>query len=136
MRSIRPQRLAPGVLLLSGALLFLAGCSGGNPTGTVTGTVKYKGAPLTAGTVNFHGTKGTGSQGTIDTSGNFTLAGSLEVGTYKVYINPPVPEPAPPGTPPKKVAKLDIPPKYMDLGQTPVSRDVKAGPNTFAIDLE
>lgn len=131
-----PPRCAVYALLVPGVFLILVGCSSGPQTGTVTGTVKYKGAPVAAGTINFHSGKGSGSQGTLDASGNFTLAGNLEVGEYKVYIQPPVPEPAPPGTPLKKVPKLDLPPKFMDLGQTTVKREVKAGANNFVIDLD
>jgi hypothetical protein len=135
MRALRSPRRA-GALLLPGLLLFLAGCEG-VPAGTVAGTVKYKGAPVTAGTVNFYDPgKGNASQGALDGSGNFTLQGSLAAGTYKVYVQPPVPEQLPPGQVPKKVPRLTLPPKYQDPAQTPVSREVKAGSNTFTIELE
>lgn len=125
-----------GALLLPGVFLILAGCAG-KPAGTVTGTVKYKGAPVTAGSVNFFDPgKGSGAQGALNESGNFTIPGSLDAGTYKVYIQPPSPEQLPPGSKPKKVARFDLPPKYQDPTQTPVSKEVKAGPNTIPIDLE
>jgi len=124
-------------LLLPALFLVLGGCTAEKPSGTVSGTVKYKGAPVASGNVNFvDPAKGTASQAKLDGSGNFTLPGTLEAGTYKVYINPPIPEQLPPGQAPKKVAKLDLPPKYQDPGQTPVSKEVKAGPNTITIDLE
>ncbi len=136
MRSFPSSRRAASALLLPGMFLVLTGC-GEKPAGTVSGTVKYKGTPVTTGTVNFFNPgKGTASQGALDSSGNFTLQGSLEEGTYKVYIQPATPEQLPPGVAPKKIQRLDLPPKYQDPAQTPVSREVKAGPNNFIIDLE
>lgn len=137
MRSVRISRRVPAAPIFAGLLLALTGCSAGKPEGTVSGTVKYKGAPVTVGTVNFFSAeKGSASEAPLDGSGNFKLAGGLEVGTYKVYIQPPIPEQLPPGKAPKSVARLTIPPKYQDLGQTPVTREVKEGPNTFVIELE
>lgn len=133
MRSARYS----AVPFLAGMLLIQVGCSSGKPAGTVSGTVKYKGAPVTTGSVNFFATdKGTASAAPLDGSGKFTLPGTLEVGTYKVYIQPPVPEQLPPGKAPKNVARLTIPPKYQDLGQTPVTKEVKEGANTIEIELE
>jgi hypothetical protein len=52
-----------------------------------------------------------------------------------VYVQPPLPEQLPPGQVSKK-PRLDLPPKYQDPAQTPVSKEVKAGPNTIPIDLD
>jgi hypothetical protein len=134
--SFRTPHRTAAALLLAGTFLILVGCAA-RLTGTVTGTVKYKGAAVAAGTVNFYNPgKGNASQAVLDSSGSFTLPGSLEEGTYKVYVNPPIPEQLPPGQAPKKAPRLDLPPKYQDPGQTPVTREVKAGPNNFTIDLE
>jgi len=122
-------------LFLSGVFLVLFGC-GGKPAGTVSGTVKYKGNPVASGSVNFYdGKTGNASQATLNESGKFTFPGTLAAGTYKVYVSPPVPEQLPPGQAPKKL-KFDLPPKYQDPAQTPVSKEVKAGPNDITIDLE
>lgn len=122
---------------LPGILLILAGCFGKTPTGTVSGTVKYKGQPVKAGIVNFHNAaKGTASQAKLD-GGNFTFPGELEVGTYKVYLQAPPPEQLPPDK--MKDAKppaFDIPPKYLDPSQTTESVEVKAGANTFTIEFK
>lgn len=137
MNSFRPFSRVASAMLLPG-ILILMGCGGtGKPTGTVTGTVKYKGSPVSSGTVNFHDpTKGKAYQGVLDGSGNFTLKDPVEVGTYKVYINPPIPEQLPPGTALKKAPPFNLPPKYQDPGQTPISREVKTGPNNITIDVE
>ncbi len=132
----RPRRVV-GMLLFSATLLVLVGCTTERPNGTVKGTVKYKGSPVTTGSVNFYDpAKGAASQGTLDSSGNFTLPGTLEVGTYKVYLQPPIPEQLPPGKAPAKKARFDVPPKYQDPSQTPVKKEVKVGPNEIPIDLE
>jgi hypothetical protein len=137
MLSIRvtPSCRAAAALLLPGVLLILAGCTG-KPTGVVSGTVKYKGAPVTAGVVYFYDpTTGQAAPGQLDDSGNFKLDAPLLAGTYKVYLNPPIPEQLPPGQAPKKAPRFDLPPKYQDPAQTPVSKEVKAGANTIPIDL-
>src|SRR5262249_30732873 len=115
--------------------LLLAGCGSHKQTGKVSGKVKYKGQPVTAGTVNFHAA-GTGmaSSAPLDGEGNYTFQEAFEVGTYKVYFLPPVPQQLPPGTPIKKVS-FELPPKFQDPVQTPVSKEVKAGTNDFPIDL-
>jgi hypothetical protein len=123
------------VCLPLAALIALPGC-GGAPEGTVDGKVTYKGAPLTSGVVNFHSPdKGHGATANLDSGGAFKLSAPLPVGSYKVFVTPPVPKQLPPGTPPEKVEFPVLPPKLQDPVQTPVSQEVKAGPNTFTIDL-
>jgi len=126
------RRTCGGLLLLA-VLLALVGCS--KPTGTVSGKVTYKGAPLTSGEVQFvDPAKGTGSSGKLDSSGNYTLTGQLPAGTYKVYVQPPIPEQLPPGQVSKR-APFPVPPKYQDPAQTPVSKEVKAGKNDITVDF-
>ena len=117
------------------AILGLAGCEAAKPEGTVSGKVTYKGSPLASGTVNFHASdKGTASQANLDSNGAFKLPGTLPAGNYKVFVLPPVPQQLPPGTAQPKV-DFNLPPKFQDLGQTPVTKEVKAGSNEFTIDL-
>jgi hypothetical protein len=122
---------------LPGLLLILFGCFK-TPTGTVSGTVKYKGKEVTTGKVNLHNAaKGTAAQANLDGSGGFKVEGELEVGTYKVYLSPPPPEQlAPDKMKDVKAPAFDIPPKYQDLAQTPETVEVKAGENKFAIDFK
>src|SRR5207248_2752857 len=113
----------------------LTGCGGGKKMGTVSGKVMYKGQPVTAGEVQFYiPEKGLGSSGKLDDSGAYTLAGSLEAGSYKVYIQPPIPEQLPPGTAPKRVT-FDVPKKFQDVKSTPLTKEVKAGSNDIPIEL-
>jgi len=125
-------------LLLLGALLALTGtgCPAGKREGTVSGKVTYKGKAVNGGNVNFLlPDKGIGSQATLDDSGKFTLPGTLAVGNYKVFIQPPPPKQLPPGTPSEKTPTLDIPKKYQDPKTTTASADVKVGPNDITIEL-
>jgi hypothetical protein len=101
----------------------------------VSGKVTYKGAPLTAGVVNFHSEKGNASQANLDSSGAFKMSAPLPVGNYKIYVTPPIPKQLPPGTPPEKTEPFTLPPKLQDPGQTPVTKEVKAGPNDITVDL-
>jgi len=130
LRSLVLQVLRFCLLL---ACLFVLGC-GPEPGGVVSGKVTYKGAPLTAGVVNFHSDKGHASQGTLDSAGAFKLAGELPPGTYKVFLLPPTPKQLEPGKPIEKVA-FDLPPKLQDVAQTPVTQEVKKGPNEVTITL-
>jgi len=128
-------RRAPAVLIL--AALVLVGCKG-KQTGSVSGKVTFKGAPLTTGEVQFINLeKGSGSSGKLDSSGNYTLAGQLDAGTYKVYVQPPVQEQLPPDQ--AKLAKrptFNVPPKYQDPRQTPITKEVKPGANDIPISID
>jgi len=125
------RRALGGSLLL--AVLALVGCS--KPMGTVSGKVTYKGAPVTSGEVQFiDQAKGKGASGKLDGEGKYTLSGQLEAGKYKVYIQAPVPEQLPPGQVSKR-PPFTVPPKFQDPGQTPVTKEVKAGANDIPIDL-
>jgi len=126
------RRALGGLLLL--VALVLVGCKG-KQEGTVSGTVKRQGKPVPIGSVQFiNSEKGAGASGQLDSSGNYTLEGKLEAGTYKVYLQAPVPEQLPPGQVSKR-PPFDIPPKYQDPAQTPFTKEVKEGKNEVNLDL-
>ena len=85
--SIR-RTTAAALALLSA---FALGCDGGKPTGSVSGTVKYKGAPLAEGDVNFLGKNGAAAVAKIDASGSFKIDGPLDADEYRVYFCSPAP---------------------------------------------
>lgn len=123
----------PALLL---ALVFLSGC--GSPEGSVTGTVTFRGAPVTTGHVNFFDpNRGTGARGELDASGNFALEGTLPPGTYQVYVTPP--SPAPPRAdvkaPPRKPQPFVVSKKYTAAQTSGLTVTVNPGPNSFPIDL-
>lgn len=125
------------MLLLVGMLLVPVGCGTEKPKATVAGKVSYQGKPVTTGTIQFFAPAlGSGADAKLGDAGTFRLANPIEVGTYKVYVQPPTPEPPAPGAAPKKVATLNIPAKFQDPGKTPVTVEVKQGANDISIDLK
>jgi hypothetical protein len=131
------------------AILSLNGCRG---TNTVTGTVTYKGKPLTAGTVMFYVADKT-VPGNIASDGTYTARG-VPVGPAKVTVTvanlgnlapsqmkggiPGQAEHAPlPGQESGPApAPVVIPGKYAAKESSDLSYDVHSGKNTFDIDLK
>lgn len=68
---------------LFAGVVFLSGC--GKSTGSVSGKVTFKGAPLKAGTVGFVDLSGKSVGGAIDSEGRF-LVRSIPAGEYTVTI--------------------------------------------------
>lgn len=120
----------------------LAGCGGGAPeapTGTASGKVTFKQAPLTSGRVNFVATNGGASGfGDLGSDGTFTITGKLPVGDYSVHLTPAGLEDAPPSENPAQDQQtpLDsISKKYQDPATTDLKATVKEGKNQFTFDI-
>lgn len=82
-RSCRSLMHCAGVL----GLAVFVGCSGGGtfPTGEVSGTIKYKGEPISLGKITFISTDGTGHFGTgIINDGSYTAR--APVGLCKIEL--------------------------------------------------
>lgn len=133
--SVSLLRRAVGALLLFGVMFALTGCTTPKPKGSVKGTVKVKGEPLTSGTINFHSDKGIAADAKLDSSGNYSIE-NLEVGEYKVYFLPPPPQQLPPDSK-EKPAKVtfNVPPKYQQHATTTLTFEVKAGPNEKSFEV-
>lgn len=128
------RRLAGGWLTV--ALALAVGCGGEKPTGSVSGTVNYKGAPVTAGTINFLSKTGAGAVAKIDATGHFKMEGELEAGEYKVYATPPLPEPQAPGTKVAAPPKFEVPQKFRDPASSTTTVTVKSGANDIPIEFK
>ena len=123
------------------ALAVLAGCDSGPKRYPVSGTVKYKGEPVKAGTINFRGDSGDSGSANI-TDGRYEIpsATGLSPGNYKVAITYPDPKAPQPkggdGLPGETVvAKELLPPKYNN--QTELTAEVKAQQsNDVSFDLK
>lgn len=119
---------------LASLSISLAGCSGGTPTGSVSGKVTLGGAPLTAGCVQFtNQASGIGESAELDALGAYHVT-ALPVGEYQVAITPP-PPPAPhemdqPGPP-----RVNIPGKYQDVKTSGLNATITRGTNTADFDL-
>jgi hypothetical protein len=124
-------RMLPALLLA----LFLTGCGGGKPEGTVSGKVLFKGNPVAGGTVNLLSAAGVGAQAPVK-DGAYQVNGALAVGDYVVYLSPPRPTPQPPGSKPLPPPPFDVPVKYQDVKTSGLKVTVKAGSNTLPIEIK
>jgi hypothetical protein len=113
---------------------FVAGCSSGPKRSPVSGTVKYKGQPIKAGTINFRSEDGkhVGTGTITDGKYDIPLISGLPAGKYSVAISYPDPKvPAPKGdeapgeAPPVREM---LPAKYANGSD--LKADIKDGPNT------
>ena len=134
MTAFVSARAAGGIVLVLS--LFVAGCGGGKSAGTVAGTVKYKGTPVTVGDVNFLSKTGAAAIAKIDATGQYKIDGALEAGEYKVYASPPEVEQAAPGMKATAPRKFDLPVKFRDPNSSGVTVTVKSGSNDIAIEFK
>lgn len=143
-------------ILLGGA--FALGCSNSPPLTEVSGKVTMNGQPLKNVRVDFHpdpdqGTRGSGSSGTTDENGNFTLtytAGGQRgavIGHHRVIVSDldlfgnvfvgrgdyRTEDPKGPKETPRKARFAE---KYSNLAQTPFKQEVKAGMGPVAFDIK
>ena len=136
-----------GLLLL--LVLPISGCGGGRPSGTVTGTVTYKGAPLTTGKVIFYGANNQVASAAIGDDGKYEAI-KVPLGPVKVAVD----TPPPPSAAAVKAAKagkkrfergnpitvpentVSIPAKYANPEQSGFSLTVKEGSQPYDIDLK
>ncbi len=123
------------VAVCAAGLLAATGCGGGGSTGTVGGSVTYKGQPVTQGEVSFYSKdKGVGATAKLDATGKYTFDQPLAPGTYAVTVLPAPPEAAQPGAAPKALAAA-VPKKYQDPASSGLSYTVKGGDNDYPIVL-
>lgn len=125
-------------LLLVVVAVSLAGCGASDlpELGRVSGVVTLDGKPLQDAGVAFQGPNGRLATGVTDAGGNYSLVllndtmGAV-VGTNQVHITTAKPgDDAVPGS----AVKETLPARYNT--KTTLTRDVKAGGNTFNFDLE
>ncbi len=114
---------------VSAAMLALAGCGGGQPSGTVSGTVTLEGSPLTAGVVLFSNpATGVGATAELDASGTYQV-GSIPTGEYQVAVQPP-PPPAPHEMDQSAGPRPNVPQQYQDPKTSGLSTTVGPGSNS------
>jgi hypothetical protein len=136
--SIAVAARATAAVLLAAALV---GCSSEPPFGEVSGTVTFKGQPVTEGSITFINPNEGGTAGAdIGKDGSFTVPGKVKVGEYIVFIEPPMHmvDTSPGKTPPSPEYKPapNIPVKYRQQGTTPFKETVKEGKNVFTFDMK
>jgi hypothetical protein len=128
------------VLLMT--LGTLAGCAEDSKIAGVDGVVRLDGRPLTSGTVRFVPAAGRAATGTIQSDGTFSLGtygesdGAL-IGKHKVAVISY--EAANDGRPAYEVrtqtSKPLVPERYMAVGTSGLTFDVKPGKNDANLDL-
>ncbi len=121
-----------GRLALAASVLLLAGCAG---KGQVSGTVKYKGKPLTTGTITFYDRANQAVSSAIGKDGTYSVE-QVAAGPVKVAVVMPMAiymagEKPPPGPPPPT-----LPAKYSDPEQSGLGWEVKSGAQTRDFNLE
>jgi hypothetical protein len=125
------------VALLLLGFLVLPGCAGSseNRSATASGKVTLAGAPVTAGTVLFMTDGGDAASAEIGPDGTYSVL--CPPGNYKVSISPP-PPPDPLAAPAGVQSATNSPPipkRYLDLGSSGLSVELKEGANQFDIAL-
>ena len=113
----------------------VTGCGGGEdigPTGTVTGTVKFQGTPVTGGMVTFS-KPGEQGAGQIGADGKYSIAwrgtDQVPVGQYGISIYPP-------SSGDSTTSNPNFPEKYYDATTSGLTGEVKEGPNTIDLDMQ
>lgn len=118
------------VILAAGLCLVASGCGG--ETTTVTGTVKYKGTPLTTGSVTISVAGKRPATGPIYPDGTYRVD-MAPVGEAKVAVQtPPLAPPMKKGTTPTvpgavEVKVVPIPQRFADPAQSNLSAVIKSG---------
>jgi len=121
--------------------VLAAGC--GKSKGTISGTVKYKGTPLTSGTIIFRSPDGYTDSTAINSKGEYTLA-NFPVGKAKITVaTQPYEKETPSGEPSRRRATrkpvanfVAIPKKYSDPEQSDLTCTVESGSNQHNVELE
>ena len=129
-------------LLWLALLALLLGCGQDSKLGRVHGVVRLDGEPVNTGTVRFVPEAGRAAEGVIESDGTYTLGtygnsdGAL-IGPHKVAIvayessGNDRPAYAMRG----QVSKPLVPQRYMSIGTSRLTFDVKAGDNQADFDL-
>ena len=123
--------------------IALAGC--GKDTGPehhpVSGVVKYKGEPVTEGSVQFSNPEFGSGSGQLGEGGAYEIEGGLVAGSYKVMIVAPTPNTVPDASNPQGAMRKapeakNIPRKYRNASTSGFTAEVVAGENTFPFEME
>lgn len=128
--------------LAGGMLLLTSGCGLFENSGTVSGTVQYKGQPLTEGSVSFVCDNGKVATGAIDQAGHYVVS-QVPVGSAKVTVQvvssqgqPPMSFAGAPKTVQGKGAEPKIPLRFALAATSDLQHSVTKGKQQFNIDLK
>lgn len=106
-------------------------------TGKVQGTVTFNGQPVKAGTVSFEAKNGgEGVSADLDSSGKFTVADPVPIGTYIAVVTPVTLNPDEVADGKQPPPSDDIPEKYRSADTSDLTFEIKEGPNTFEVKMK
>lgn len=138
-RYVRRDLLA--AMLAGGLFVCPTGCGNFENAGTVSGTVLYKGQPLSEGSVSFVGNNGQVATGTIDRAGRYVVS-RVPVGSARVTVQVMNTEGPPPisfsgvAMPAQGTATgAKIPLRYSLAATSGLSHSVTKGKQQLNIDL-
>jgi hypothetical protein len=127
--------------LVGGLILLPSGCGFFENSGTISGMVRYKGEPLSEGSVSFVSEKGRAATGPIDKSGHYVVSG-VQTGSAKVTVQvvsaeePPMSFAGTPKSVQGKAAGTKIPLRYGVAATSGLQHGVTKGKQQFDIDLQ
>ncbi len=127
--------------LAGGLFLLVSGCGFLENAGTVSGTVQYKGQPLSEGSVSFVSDNGQVATGTIDQNGRYVVS-HVPVGSAKVTVQvvsvaePPMSFAGTSKPALGKAAGPKIPLRYALSATSGLQHSVTKGKQQFDIDLK
>lgn len=137
----RASRRLPLGVLAGGLCLLPLGCAGFENAGTVAGTVRYKGQPLSEGIVCFVSDNGQSVTGTIDPSGRYVVS-RVPIGSAKVTVQvvhaggpPPMSFAAAPKSAQNPATGAKIPLRYGVAATSALRHSVTKGKQEFNIEL-
>lgn len=130
------HRLAPWAMTILG-MVALAGCGQEEGGATVTGVVTYKGRAVTEGSISFIPPGASSAWARIGPDGRYNLQNAerterIEPGTYSVVIVAGIRDLTGEGP----VKELPVPVSVTSRGTTPLSYEVKLGPNVIDVNLD
>jgi hypothetical protein len=151
-RLVSPRRRACLFSSLAVLLTLALGGCGSRNTGSISGTVSYKGQPLGNGSVVFVGKEGKGDSSPIGADGSYQV-NRAPVGQVKITVEtvPPAPTagaipmagkitpsggPEMPKSPGAAGKYVKIPDKYKDAAQSTLTYEVKPGSQKYDINLD
>ncbi len=126
--------------LVGGLILLPGGCGFFDNSGTISGTVRYNGEPLSEGSVSFVSEKGQVATGPIDKSGRYVVSG-VPMGSAKVTVQvvsseqPPMSFGGAPKSEKVKAAGPKIPMRYSVIATSGLQHSVTKGKQEFNIEL-
>jgi hypothetical protein len=117
---------------MAAAIVAVSGCNKGIQKVTISGTISYKGQPLSSGLLKFVGPEGSTSAAVIQPNGKFIITdvvpGEVKVGVVEAPQGGKTASGA-------KTAPVDLPEKYRDPEKSGLKYTITPGMSELNIDI-